>query len=140
MYVCIQVAHNPRFRYFGNVHVGVDIKLSELSKIYPITVLAYGSSGDRHLGIPGEDLQGIRLFNSDLHFISHFSHSHPPSLIFHITTIPSSQYLIVLSSYTLIVHRCPFCARVCRLVQRVTYLSGLKPRLAHGKCCYFWKW
>ena len=45
--------------YFGNVEVGRDISLQQLSSIYDIVVLAYGCQSDRNLGIPGLDLEGV---------------------------------------------------------------------------------
>lgn len=45
--------------YFGNVDVGHDISLQQLSSLYHIVVLAYGCQSDRNLGIPGLDLQGV---------------------------------------------------------------------------------
>ncbi|MFA7324362.1 MAG: FAD-dependent oxidoreductase, partial [Candidatus Nanopelagicales bacterium] len=45
-------------RFLGNVNVGVDIQISELLEFYDAVVLTYGASSDRHLGIPGEQLQG----------------------------------------------------------------------------------
>lgn len=46
-------------RFFGNVHVGQDISLSELRSHYTAVVLACGAEDDRHMGIPGEDCPGI---------------------------------------------------------------------------------
>lgn len=46
---------DERFRYYGNVLVGSDIKLKELYDNYDIVVYAYGSNRENTLGIPGED-------------------------------------------------------------------------------------
>ncbi|EEB06036.2 NADPH-adrenodoxin reductase Arh1 [Schizosaccharomyces japonicus yFS275] len=54
-----EVANYPHFRFVGNVHVGKDVKLKTLAQNYDCLVLAYGASGDRVLGIPGEDLSGV---------------------------------------------------------------------------------
>ena len=45
--------------FFGNVEIGKDISLEELRSLYDAVVLATGLSGDRRLGIPGEDLAGV---------------------------------------------------------------------------------
>ena len=63
----IEVATQPRFRFFGNVYVGGQdgeqsnngVSISELKAAYDIVVLAYGASSDRDLGIPGEELSGV---------------------------------------------------------------------------------
>jgi ferredoxin/flavodoxin---NADP+ reductase len=53
-----KTAARPEFRFFGNVEVGQDITIDELRERYHAVVFAYGTSTDRHLGIPGEDLPG----------------------------------------------------------------------------------
>jgi adrenodoxin-NADP+ reductase len=63
----VEVATQPRFRFFGNVSVGGQdvehssnaVSIAELKKAYDIVVLAYGASSDRALGIPGEELSGV---------------------------------------------------------------------------------
>jgi adrenodoxin-NADP+ reductase len=63
----IEVATQPRFRFFGNISVGGQdgehssnaVSIAELRKAYDIVVLAYGASSDRALGIPGEELSGV---------------------------------------------------------------------------------
>jgi ferredoxin--NADP+ reductase len=45
--------------FFGNVEVGRDIRLNELTSLYDAVVLATGAPLDRRLGIPGEDLPGV---------------------------------------------------------------------------------
>jgi ferredoxin--NADP+ reductase len=45
--------------FFGNVRLGDDLTLTELRPLYDAVVLALGLSGDRRLGIPGEDLAGV---------------------------------------------------------------------------------
>lgn len=45
--------------FWGNVALGADISLDELSGLFDAVVLATGLSGDRRLGIPGEDLAGV---------------------------------------------------------------------------------
>jgi ferredoxin/flavodoxin---NADP+ reductase len=53
-----RTAGRPEFRFFGNVEVGTDVTVEELRERYHAVVFAYGTSVDRHLGIPGEDLPG----------------------------------------------------------------------------------
>jgi ferredoxin--NADP+ reductase len=53
-----KTAARPEFRFFGNVDVGTDVTVDQLRERYHAVVFAYGTSVDRHLGIPGEDLPG----------------------------------------------------------------------------------
>jgi ferredoxin/flavodoxin---NADP+ reductase len=53
-----KTAARPGFRFFGNVEVGRDISADELRERYHAVLFSYGTSVDRHLGIPGEDLPG----------------------------------------------------------------------------------
>lgn len=46
-------------RFFGNVHVGLDISISDLRSHYSAVVVSYGAEDDRHMGIPGEDSTGV---------------------------------------------------------------------------------
>lgn len=54
-----QTAQRESVQYFGNVEVGRDVQMAELREIYDAVVLAVGSAGDRYLGIPGEDKEGV---------------------------------------------------------------------------------
>ncbi|KAK7113077.1 NADPH:adrenodoxin oxidoreductase, mitochondrial-like isoform X2 [Littorina saxatilis] len=54
-----QTAHRDRCSFIGNVQVGKDIKVADLQKAYTAVVLCHGSSNDRKLGIPGEDLPNV---------------------------------------------------------------------------------
>lgn len=56
---CLQVASDPRLRFFGNVRLGQDVSAAELSGLYDAVVLAYGAAGDRALKVPGADLKGV---------------------------------------------------------------------------------
>lgn len=51
-----RTARHPRFRFLGNVELGRDVSAQELTAHYDQVVYAVGSSSDRRLGIPGEDL------------------------------------------------------------------------------------
>lgn len=53
-----KTAQHGRFRFFGHVSVGKDVSHDELLAHYDQVVYAIGSSGDRRLGIPGEELTG----------------------------------------------------------------------------------
>jgi len=53
-----KIAQSPGFGYFGNVAVGTDISVDELRDNYHAVIFTCGAETDRHLGIPGEDLQG----------------------------------------------------------------------------------
>jgi ferredoxin/flavodoxin---NADP+ reductase len=51
------IAAHARFRFFGNVEYGRHLTLDDLSRHYHQVVFATGAQTDRHMGIPGEDLQ-----------------------------------------------------------------------------------
>lgn len=51
-----KVATQPGFRLFGNVELGKDISIDDLTSKYDAVVMATGSSIGKKLGIPGEDL------------------------------------------------------------------------------------
>ena len=53
-----KTAANEGFRFFGNVEIGRDLTTADLAERYHAVIYAYGSSADRKLGIPGEDLPG----------------------------------------------------------------------------------
>jgi ferredoxin--NADP+ reductase len=53
-----KTAAREGFRFFGNVEVGRDVTVGELAERYHAVICAYGTSTDRQLGIPGEDLPG----------------------------------------------------------------------------------
>ena len=51
-----KTAEHPNFRFFGNVEIGRDLTHGQLLSAYHAVIYAIGTSGDRRLGIPGEDL------------------------------------------------------------------------------------
>jgi ferredoxin--NADP+ reductase len=53
-----KTAKHDRFRFFGHVELGSDITRAEFLERYHVVFYAIGTSTDRRLGIPGEDLQG----------------------------------------------------------------------------------
>ena len=54
-----KTAADPRFRFFGNVTLGQDLSVDELSEAYDSIIYAVGCESDRKLGIPGEELEGV---------------------------------------------------------------------------------
>jgi ferredoxin/flavodoxin---NADP+ reductase len=53
-----KTAAHPEFRFFGNVEIGRDVTVEELSDRYHAVIYAFGAASDRRLGIEGEDLPG----------------------------------------------------------------------------------
>jgi ferredoxin--NADP+ reductase len=53
-----RISAHPSFRYHLNVEVGVHVTPEELLEHHHAVIYAYGASGDRKLGIPGESLLG----------------------------------------------------------------------------------
>ena len=51
-----KIASEPNFRLFGNVELGKDLSLEDLTGRYDAVVMATGSAIGKKLGIPGEDL------------------------------------------------------------------------------------
>jgi ferredoxin--NADP+ reductase len=68
-----KIAAHPCYRFLGNVWVGRDVTVEELLSLYDLVVIATGSSSDRRLGIPGEDLAGSHAATS---FVGWYN-SHP---------------------------------------------------------------
>lgn len=54
-----KIADNPGYRFFGNVQVGRDLSVAELSAHYHMLVWAIGCESDHKLGVPGEELRGV---------------------------------------------------------------------------------
>ena len=54
-----QVAAGDSVRFVGNVNVGEDVSIADLTGLYDTVILAIGAPHDRKLGIPGEDLPGV---------------------------------------------------------------------------------
>ena len=53
------MASSPRFNFLGNIDVGNGLPLAALKSHYNAILFSYGASKDRHLGIPGEELNGV---------------------------------------------------------------------------------
>jgi NADPH-dependent glutamate synthase beta subunit-like oxidoreductase len=54
-----KVAETETVRFVGNVSVGSDVAIADLTALYDAVILATGAPHDRKLGIPGEDLPGV---------------------------------------------------------------------------------
>ncbi len=54
-----KVAESGNVRFIGNVTVGSDVAINDLTALYDAVILATGAPHDRKLGIPGEDLPGV---------------------------------------------------------------------------------
>jgi len=54
-----KVALSQNIRFVGNVAVGTDISIEEVTQLYDAVVLATGAPNDRKLDIPGNDLPGV---------------------------------------------------------------------------------
>jgi len=52
------IAAHARFRFYGNVEFGAHLALADLAQHYHQVLFATGAQTDRHMGIPGEDLEG----------------------------------------------------------------------------------
>jgi ferredoxin/flavodoxin---NADP+ reductase len=68
-----KTAAKDEFRFFGNVEVGSELPVEELRAHYHAVIYAFGASGDRRLGIPGEDLPGS---HSSTEFVAWYN-GHP---------------------------------------------------------------
>ena len=55
-----KTAAKEGFRFFGGVELGRDLHRADLLERYHAVIYAIGAATDRRLGIPGEDLPGLR--------------------------------------------------------------------------------
>ncbi len=53
-----KTTEHERFRFFGHVELGGDISRAQLLEHYHVVIYTLGTSIDKRLGIPGEDLRG----------------------------------------------------------------------------------
>src|ERR1700758_4523465 len=53
-----KTSQHERFRFFGHVELGTDIGREDLLDHYHVVLYTLGTSIDKRLGIPGEDLRG----------------------------------------------------------------------------------
>lgn len=54
-----QTAARDNVRFVGNVTLGTDVTMDELRSLYDAVIIAFGAEGDRPLGVPGEDREGV---------------------------------------------------------------------------------
>lgn len=54
-----QIGRHPDVRFFGNVALGRDVSVSDLSMLYDAVIVATGAASDRKLDVPGESLVGV---------------------------------------------------------------------------------
>src|SRR6187551_2094163 len=54
-----KVAETDNVRFVGNVTIGSDVAIEDLTRLYDAVILATGAPHDRKLGIPGEDMTGV---------------------------------------------------------------------------------
>ncbi|WP_417517364.1 FAD-dependent oxidoreductase [Minwuia sp.] len=54
-----QTAARENVRYIGNVTMGTDVSVAELRDLYDAVIIAFGAEGDRPIGLPGEDKEGV---------------------------------------------------------------------------------
>lgn len=59
-----KIAVHERFRYFGNVDVGVAVPVHVLRRHYDAVIFACGTETNLRLGIPGEELPGCHTATS----------------------------------------------------------------------------
>ena len=53
-----KTSQHERFRFFGHVELGADITREQLLEHYHVVCYTFGTSTDKRLGIPGEELRG----------------------------------------------------------------------------------
>ncbi len=53
------LGESNKFRFIGNVNIGVDVNYKELQDYYDVIVFSYGANLPKRLGIPNENLNGI---------------------------------------------------------------------------------
>jgi ferredoxin--NADP+ reductase len=53
-----KTSQHERFRFFGHVELGGDLTRAQLLEHYHVVIYTLGTSIDKRLGIPGEDLRG----------------------------------------------------------------------------------
>ena len=54
-----KVAETDTVRFVGNVTIGNDLSIEDLTRLYDAVILATGAPHDRKLGIPGEEMAGV---------------------------------------------------------------------------------
>ncbi|MGB8887892.1 MAG: FAD-dependent oxidoreductase [Candidatus Korobacteraceae bacterium] len=75
-----RVLSRDRVSFFGNVEVGRDLGLDELTPLYDAVVLATGAPLDRRLGVAGEDLPGVIGSGAFVGWYNSHPHSQLPAV------------------------------------------------------------
>jgi len=86
-----KTAEHPRFRFFGNVHVGDHVSHEELRDHYHAIVYATGSPVDRALGIPGEELSGSHAATE---FVGWYN-GHPDHVDLEVDLLSAEQAVVI---------------------------------------------
>ncbi|MFN2538723.1 MAG: FAD-dependent oxidoreductase [Mycobacteriales bacterium] len=73
----MEVLQRPGVSLYAHVDVGRDVTVAELRERYDAVIYAMGASGDRKVGIPGEDLDGSISATS---FVNWYN-GHPEALV-----------------------------------------------------------
>ena len=60
-----KLARRDQLHFYGNVMIGRDLAIDELRRCYDQIVIAAGNESHRRMGIPGEDLRGVRTVAGD---------------------------------------------------------------------------
>ena len=84
-----KIAAHARFRYYGNIEFGTQVRLDDLRELYHQIVFTTGAQTDRHMDIPGEDLIGsypatafVAWYNGHPDFCHYqFDFSHPQAAV-----------------------------------------------------------
>jgi ferredoxin--NADP+ reductase len=86
-----KTAEHPRFRFFGNVHVGDHVSHDELREHYHAIVYATGAPVDRALGIPGEELPGSHAATE---FVGWYN-GHPDHVDLEVDLLSAEQAVVI---------------------------------------------
>ncbi len=84
-----KIAAHARFRYYGNIEFGTQVRLDDLRELYHQIVFTTGAQTDRRMDIPGEDLAGsypatafVAWYNGHPDFCHYqFDFSHPQAAV-----------------------------------------------------------
>lgn len=85
-----EVLQRPAVRFLGNVCLGVDVGVDELAAHYDAVVVCTGATTDRHLDVPGEELDGS---TSATDFVSWYS-GHPDAQVERFTALARSVAVV----------------------------------------------
>ena len=87
-----KTAAHPHFRFFGNLHLGDHVSREDLLGHYHAIVYATGSSVDRPLGIPGEELPGSHAATEFVGWYNgHPDHTHLEVCVVGVAVVPADE-------------------------------------------------